>query len=156
MLNPCKMILCTQCRNSTCLLSLYVYTAFSIVSHSEGNKQWMLSGVYASEIAMHNAICEDGKTPIENSSLSVHTILCHLTSWVQFGQIFEFVKLVLFLENVFGGGQAPIIQILRSSLIPRAQQCQPWKWCEHSSSGFNKHKNLTNSDICHHFKFYVG
>ncbi len=85
----------------------------------------MLSGIYTSEIVVHNAICEDGKTPIENSSSSVHTIFCHLTSWVEIGQIFEFIKLVLFLENVVGVGLAPIIQILRSSLIPRAQQCRP-------------------------------
>ncbi len=44
-------------------------------------------------------------------------------------------------------GLAPSSQTVGFLLILPGWQSGPGKWCEHSSNGFEKHKNLTNSDI---------
>jgi len=66
---------------------------------------------------------------------------------VQLGQIFEFVKLVLFMQSYLQGGRAPYSQTLGSSLIPPGCRSQPGLWSAHCSNGFDELKNLTNSDI---------
>ncbi len=65
--------------------------------------------------------------------------------WV--GEIFKFVKLVLFLKMYLGGCQAQSSQTAGSLLMPPGRQSKPGKWSEHTSDGFEKPENSTNSDI---------
>ncbi len=56
------------------------------------------------------------------------------------GQIFEFVKLILFLKMFLGGGLAPSSQTVGSLLIPPGWQSRSQKWTEHGSNGFDNSK----------------
>jgi hypothetical protein len=65
--------------------------------------------------------------------------------WI--GWILEFFKLLLFLKMFLGGCLTPSSRIVWFLWYPFGQQSQLRKWFEHSFNGFDKLKNLTNSEI---------
>ncbi len=65
----------------------------------------------------------------------------------QVGKFFEFVELILFLKMYLQDGLVPSNQMVGSSFIPPGRHSRLGKGSEHSSNGFDKLKNLINSDI---------